>query len=449
MNKTYTSEKTNKIYSLVPGTNGENVRLEGDGGTVSEAKWHITEDDNAVILFSVDANVKFCEEYGTEYPEVTFSAPKERMKYLKNEQKFDIEEDFFDVESKDARRVCQNVVFGEFISRAIYHQSKYLYMIYCTEFHWCSWNGWSMPLGIARNTVKFINSGVFCQLEGLIKNLGIEFFKNNIERGDFMLNNSKKLHRMMELPKQVLDFLKDENMSGMLPTMQKIGADDPNDAVAVVDWHKRYSQLRNIRKGVKDYQQFMRLLEEIKSKDSSVTMNRLIPYLAMQRFYYCPNPDCKFEVPIEEARLYRDTQRMGLSERYPNCLQVAHNVAERNIAICKDESLIAKFEEVVKPLKDLEWENGDYVIVAPKTAQDLVDEGSALHHCVASYVELVANGDEKVMFLRKKDTPNESLVTFSFDNDFNIVEAKGVFNSEVEDPDMLDVLLKWRRKHRT
>ena len=34
---------------------------------------------------------------------------------------------------------------------------------------------------LLNNTIRLINDGTFEQLEGIVKNLGIDFFKNNIE----------------------------------------------------------------------------------------------------------------------------------------------------------------------------------------------------------------------------------------------------------------------------
>ena len=61
--------------------------------------------------------------------------------------------------------------------------------------------------------------------------------------------------------------------------------------------------------------------------------------------------------------------------------------------------------------KAWEFEYGDFKIVIPTTAQDIVTEGSRMHHCVGSYVGRVLNGDTYICFVRHKDTPEECYIT--------------------------------------
>ena len=64
-----------------------------------------------------------------------------------------------------------------------------------------------------------------------------------------------------------------------------------------------------------------------------------------------------------------------------------------------------------KYAKAWEFEYGDFKIVIPTTAQDIVTEGSRMHHCVGSYVDRVVNGDTYICFVRHKDTPDECYIT--------------------------------------
>ena len=61
--------------------------------------------------------------------------------------------------------------------------------------------------------------------------------------------------------------------------------------------------------------------------------------------------------------------------------------------------------------KAWEFEYGDFKIVIPTTAQDIVTEGSRMHHCVGSYVNRVLNGDTYICFVRHKDTPDKCYIT--------------------------------------
>jgi len=65
-----------------------------------------------------------------------------------------------------------------------------------------------------------------------------------------------------------------------------------------------------------------------------------------------------------------------------------------------------------------------FTIVVPSKPEDLSKEGASLHHCVGSYISRVANGENLIIFCRKKDVPEEPLLTIDIkDNRINQVEG--------------------------
>ena len=58
-----------------------------------------------------------------------------------------------------------------------------------------------------------------------------------------------------------------------------------------------------------------------------------------------------------------------------------------------------------------EFEYGDYKVYIPSCANDIIDEGKNMHHCVGSYVKQVVNNSCYICFIRRKDTPNECYIT--------------------------------------
>lgn len=57
------------------------------------------------------------------------------------------------------------------------------------------------------------------------------------------------------------------------------------------------------------------------------------------------------------------------------------------------------------------FEYGDYKVFIPSTAQEIIDEGKNMHHCVGSYVDRVVNNYCYICFIRHKDTPNKCYIT--------------------------------------
>lgn len=68
-------------------------------------------------------------------------------------------------------------------------------------------------------------------------------------------------------------------------------------------------------------------------------------------------------------------------------------------------------ESYAKHAKAFEFAYGDFVVVLPQGGQDIIDEGHNMSHCVGSYVDRVVRGDDYIIFVRRKDTPNVCYLT--------------------------------------
>ena len=55
-----------------------------------------------------------------------------------------------------------------------------------------------------------------------------------------------------------------------------------------------------------------------------------------------------------------------------------------------------------------------------------------MSNCVSSYIDKVINGECHILFLRKKDSPDKSLVTIEVRNN-QIVQARRKFNDPVNE----------------
>ena len=94
--------------------------------------------------------------------------------------------------------------------------------------------------------------------------------------------------------------------------------------------------------------------------------------------------------------------------------------------------------------KDYECSFGEYIFKYPTSTQDIKDEAVSQNNCVASYIDEVIDGKCHIIFLRKKDKPNESLVTIEVRNN-HIVQARRRFNDPVTQEDQ-EVIDKWNEK---
>ena len=84
------------------------------------------------------------------------------------------------------------------------------------------------------------------------------------------------------------------------------------------------------------------------------------------------------------------------------------------------------------------------MIVPPKTAAEIVEEGHALHHCVGGYVSRVANKECMILFLRKKEEPDKPFYTIEIKNGA-VQQIHGYDNCDP--PPMVEKYLKvWKQK---
>lgn len=133
-----------------------------------------------------------------------------------------------------------------------------------------------------------------------------------------------------------------------------------------------------------------------------------------------------------ELTLLRDYAKMMVEmdrryDRYPKGLKMSHDIAAKNYKVQQSQVLAKKYEEVREGLKKYEWEGEHYAVIVPPTMGSVVQEGSSLNHCVASYVDGMVNGEYAILFLRLKENPEKSLVTLQV-RDGKVVQARGQSN---------------------
>lgn len=102
---------------------------------------------------------------------------------------------------------------------------------------------------------------------------------------------------------------------------------------------------------------------------------------------------------------------------FPKNLRKAHDTLMNRIKVkesrAADKKIRAMFKEYQKRFA---WQKGDYVMIVPRCAADIIKEGQDQHNCVGGYVDSVSKKETVVLFLRKKNEPNKSLYTVEYHN---------------------------------
>lgn len=120
-------------------------------------------------------------------------------------------------------------------------------------------------------------------------------------------------------------------------------------------------------------------------------------------------------------RIWRDYLDMAQTLEYdlsrrdvtmPKLLMQRHDDAAATIKIKHEEKAQASYKVRYSNLKKLyEFELDGMCIVVPESAQDIINEGKVLHHCVGGYAARHVSGKVDILFLRRTRKPNTPFVT--------------------------------------
>lgn len=98
-------------------------------------------------------------------------------------------------------------------------------------------------------------------------------------------------------------------------------------------------------------------------------------------------------------------------------------------------------------LSEYEFSNSTYSIIKPQIVQELDIEGNVLHHCVGTYKENIAKGDEIILFLRENNNLKAPYFTINLDTDGYIRQIHSRYNHDIaDDPNaeaIYQFLLMW------
>lgn len=273
-----------------------------------------------------------------------------------------------------------------------------------------------------------------------LKDISVRQIKHDFDLDGSLLNVSAKNLR------EALGMTKGE-INAMLRVVDSVLA-HPSDIktsfspLAIMRVFKHY--LKTVRLPVQTVENMMTLcleegnLEYIMNNKATLTefLNtynyksdpiRLIRYLVR---------DIKLEQGImsvsDGARLLRDYIRMMTDldreyERYPSSLKKVHDIAAMNYKVVADAIKERNFSRRSDELKEWEHRGRRFSFVLPQTPRDLVNEGTSLHHCVASYVDDVIRSNCAIVFMRSNQELDKSHVTIEVRNN-RIVQARGQQN---------------------
>lgn len=116
----------------------------------------------------------------------------------------------------------------------------------------------------------------------------------------------------------------------------------------------------------------------------------------------------------------------------PADLKAAHDRLSKRVAEVKQAEATKRIQERVEKQRALrpmlETAKRGMLTRIAETANDIVREGEALHHCVGTYAERVAKGECLIVFVRQEAAPDVPFVTVEIQGD-RVVQARGRNNA--------------------
>lgn len=130
---------------------------------------------------------------------------------------------------------------------------------------------------------------------------------------------------------------------------------------------------------------------------------------------------------------------------FPKDLKISHDRVMDIAKKKKNEHHNAAIQNFEEKLNDLyRYETKKYVIRAPKNIDEIINEGSRLKHCVATYISRIANRETSILFVREKDAPDEPFYTMEIKKK-EVVQIRGQGNCSMT-PDVNKFIEDWKSK---
>lgn len=243
-----------------------------------------------------------------------------------------------------------------------------------------------------------------------------------------------KLHKTIGLPKKVLGYLRSNNVQ-IQSSLMRFGQQVRNGEINA-DIILRIMTKAEEYNAVPDAIQIIDKLGEFIA-NYNVNTERLIEYLFEEIAMYQGITSAR-----EGLTLLTDYISMSIElgfdyDKYPRSLKREHDVKMVNYNAHKKQIEQSKFAERVDDYRDLEYTDRQFSVVIPESSDDLVKEGSKLHHCIASYGKRVADGRSKIIFIRKTNEINKPFVSVEYNQDYELVQARGTYNEQPNEDVMI------------
>ena len=130
---------------------------------------------------------------------------------------------------------------------------------------------------------------------------------------------------------------------------------------------------------------------------------------------------------------------------FPRDVKDAHDRAsemfDKKKAQVYNEKIAAQYESLTSQYR---MSNAGLMVIPPKSAAEIVEEGQKLHHCVGGYVSRVAKNECTILFLRKEEQPDTPFYTMEL-REGAVRQLRGDGNCDPT-PDVKAYMELWKKE---
>lgn len=250
------------------------------------------------------------------------------------------------------------------------------------------------------------------------------------EKGSFCINwNGKTLSQILKsTPKEVKELRKMDIDLGDLEqykNMKKIYF-----GTTTSNFNRVYQTIgscsgidKNVKDVIKKYttlDKVIKYLLEVNRKKDKEAETREARYRISTRLY-----DYRDYIEfMEKLGMKIDKKRL-----FPKDFWKAHDDMEELVQQIKEREDKEKFKETQLALTKMTepFIYKDYLIRPAESPAELRTESRVLEHCVRTYTDKITRGKTSILFIRKKDNPEEPLFTLEWDGK-KVIQCRGKFN---------------------
>lgn len=140
-------------------------------------------------------------------------------------------------------------------------------------------------------------------------------------------------------------------------------------------------------------------------------------------------------VPVNKSVKYWHDYILSIYQQYSD-----------QIRACKVQNAQQRYiKNYYEQAKSFEYKNDEYTIIACKDLSELYVEGKYLNHCVGSYIDVVSEGKDYILFLRKCSDPEIPYFTLDLSPLKVLRQAQGKCNCNMS-KEIMPFIKEWAHK---